>query len=451
MLVFLMASTIQAQSKKSSPPNLLLFMADDCSYYDLGCYGSLDSKTPNIDKFASEGMRFTKGYQAAPMCSPTRHNLYTGIWPVRTGAYPNHTKANQDVKSIVHHLKAVGYRIALIGKSHVGPQSVFPFEYVPLMANNELNVTAIDTFMTSCKAQKKPFCLFVMSNQPHEPWNKGNPRLFDSQKIKLPPFYVDIPETRNNFVKYLAEINFMDQEFGTLLGTLEKNGLKDRTAVVFLSEQGNSLPFAKWTCYDSGVHAAIIVRWPGKVKPGVVSNAMVEYGDIVPTFLEMARTQPLAPVDGKSFVSVLTGKKIEHKLYTYSLQTSRGIGNGGEYYGIRSVADKKYRYIINLTPEAEFQNYTTHSPLFKKWLELAKTDTLAQQLTYRYQHRPAIELFDLEKDPYCLYNIASNPENKTVVTRMDKALKDWMAYCGDKGQATEMEALEHMNKSRKEE
>lgn len=441
-------TSVTLNAQVHDKPNLVLFMADDCSYFDLGCYGSVDSKTPNIDKFAGEGLRFTNAFQAAPMCSPTRHNLLTGLWPVKTGAYPNHTFAKDGTLSIVHHLRPAGYKVALIGKSHVQPKSVFPWDlYAPLTKSNDINFAAVDSFITACTAKHEPFCLIVTSNQPHTPWNKGNPTLFNPEKIKLPPYYVDVPETRTGFCKYLAEINYMDQEFGTLLGKLDKKKLADKTVVVYLSEQGNSLPFAKWTCYDAGVHSACVVRWPGKIKPNTTSGAIVEYVDVLPTFLEIAAVKPSVPLDGKSFVPVLKGEAKEHKQYTFSLQTTRGIYSGSEYYGIRSVADKKYRYILNLTPEIDFQNTETKGRLFKQWQLKAQSDTLARWITDKYQHRPAIELYDLENDRFCMNNIAGKPENKAIVERMDKALKEWMASCGDEGQGTEMKAPEHQYKN----
>jgi len=444
ILLFAVISAITLSAQIKQKPNLILFLADDCSYYDIGCYGSADSKTPTIDRFAEESMFFTKGYQSAPMCSPTRHNLYTGIWPVKTGAYPNHTFAKEGTISIIQHLKPAGYKVALIGKSHVNPESVFPWDlYVPLTKSNDVDFEAVDSFIQACQANHQPFCLFVTSNQPHTPWNKGNPGLFNPDKLKLPPFYVDIPETRKDMCRYLAEINYMDGEFNTLLKTIDKYNLKDKSVVVYLSEQGNSHPFAKWTCYDAGVHSAFIVRWPGVIKPKSKSDAIVEYVDIVPTFLEIAGTLPLGPLDGKSIVPLLKGEKKDNKQYTFSLQTTRGIYSGSEYYGIRSVADKKYRYIVNLTPEATFQNTETAKPFFKHWLEKAETDSNAKWITEKYQHRPGIELYDLENDKYCIKNIADMAENKAIVERMDKALREWMASCGDEGQATEMKALEH--------
>lgn len=445
-----LAFTVNAQT--SEKPNLVLFMADDCSYYDLGCYGSADSQTPNIDRFATEGIRFTRAYQAAPMCSPTRHNLLTGIWPVKSGAYPNHTTAKEGTMSIVQQLKPAGYQVALVGKSHVHPEAVFPWDlYAPLTKSNDINFAAIDSFINVCNENHRPFCLFVMSNQPHTPWNKGNPEMFQPEKVKLPPSFVDIPETRKDFCKYLAEVNYMDGEFGTLLDKIDKYNLANRSVVVYLSEQGNSFPFAKWTCYDVGVRSACIVRWPGKIETGTTSDAIIEYVDIVPTFLEIAGTKPIAPLDGKSIVPLLTRETLEHKQYTFSLQTTRGIINGSDYYGIRSVADKKYRYIINLSPEAIFQNAETKGKLFARWKEIAENNSFAREITYRYQHRPEVELYDIENDVYCVNNIANNPENRDILKQMNQVLTEWMVSCGDKGQETEMEALLHLYRGSKEE
>lgn len=438
------ALSLTAIQAKASKPNFVLFIADDCSFYDLGCYGSPDSKTPNIDNFAKEGMLFTQCYQACPMSSPTRHNLYTGVWPVKSGAYPNHTNANRGTLSVVQQLHPNGYKVALIGKSHVGPDSVFPWDlYVPLR-NGELNFPAIEKFISDCKKNKTPYCLIVASNQPHTPWNKGDASQFDADKLTVPPIYVDSPFTRERLTHYLGEINFMDAEFGNVLSILNKENDTDNDVVIYLSEQGNSLPFAKWTCYDAGVHSGCIVRWPGHIKPGVKSNALVEYVDILPTVLDIIGVKPISHLDGKSFLGVLKGKTDKHKQYTFSLQTSRGIIAGPDYYGIRSVYDGHYRYIVNLTPDVTFKNTETASQLFKSWIQIGKTDRNARFLTNRYQHRPAVELYDVIKDPFCLNNLAEDgKDHSDIINPLDKALKQWMTDCGDKGQETELEAFKH--------
>ena len=106
--------------KLMANPNFVFIIADDCTFRDIGCYGG-QAKTPNIDKLATEGMQFSRCFQAAPMCSPTRHNLYTGIYPVKSGAYPNHTFVKEGIKSVAHYLKPQGYRVVLSGKTHINP------------------------------------------------------------------------------------------------------------------------------------------------------------------------------------------------------------------------------------------------------------------------------------------------------------------------------------------
>lgn len=435
----------QAEKPKNESPNMVLFISDDCTFSDLGCYGSPDSKTPNIDRLAGQGMLFERAYQACAVSSPTRHNLYTGIWPMKTGAYPNHTMAEPGTKSIIHHLRPAGYRVALIGKSHVAPDEVFPWDlHVDFNKGAELNFDALDGFIKECCEDGVPFCVFVASSEPHSPWNKGDASQFDPDSVKLPPMYVDIPETRAAFVRYLAEINYMDAQVGRVMEILDHHKVADNSAMVFTSEQGNSFPFAKWTCYDQGVHTALIIRWPGVAKPGSRSGAIVEYVDIVPTFLDMAGAEPQSPLDGESFVPILEGRRDKHKTYTYSQHTSRGIIAGPEYFGTRSVADEKYRYIINFTPEVPFMNTEINGRLFKLWVQKGEEgDAHARAMTHNYRWRPARELYDTASDPYCMNNLAEDPAYAKEVERLNEKLRAWMKECGDKGQETEMEALQH--------
>ena len=127
ILSLLICFTLKVFAETPTTPNIVFILADDCTKYDIGCYGSPDSKTPTIDSLAAYGMKFNRCYQAAPMCSPTRHSIYSGLYPVRSGAYPNHTNAYDDVKSASHYLKPLGYRVALTGKTHIAPTSVFDF------------------------------------------------------------------------------------------------------------------------------------------------------------------------------------------------------------------------------------------------------------------------------------------------------------------------------------
>ncbi len=432
---------------EKTKPNFVFIIADDCTYRDIGCYGG-QAHTPNIDKLASEGMRFTHCFQAAPMCSPTRHNIYTGLYPVKSGAYPNHTFAKDGTKSVVHYLKPLGYRVALSGKRHISPQEVFPFEYSG--KGNNPDMDAIDKLMGECRAGKTPFCLFACSNEPHSPWNKGDASRYDAAKLKLPPYFVDTAETRENMTRYLAEITYYDWQVGQILGLLDKHGLSDNTLVIVVSEQGSSFPFAKWTCYDNGLQSAFIARWPGKIKPGTVNDAMIEYLDVLPTYIEAAGGKPPRVLDGRSLLPVLFGKTTEHKQYVFGEMTTRGIINAPEHFGIRSIRSRKFKYVWNFTPEVKFQNACTNDKegIFKSWREKAQTDPDAADKVRRYEHRPGEELFDIVKDPYEWNNLAGDPRYAEVKKDLRRRLLEWMRANGDKGQQTELEADMHLARNR---
>ncbi len=442
--MFAGVSSVSWGSHGKKKPNFMFIIADDCTYHDIGCYGG-QAHTPNIDKLATEGMRFTHCFQAAPMCSPTRHNIYTGLYPVKSGAYPNHAFAEDGTKSVVHYLKPLGYRVALSGKKHISPREVFPFEY---SGKRNPDFEAVDNLMRECKESDTPFCLFACSNEPHSPWNKGDPARYDAAKLKLPPYFVDTEETRECMTRYLAEITYYDWQVGQILGLLDKHGVADNTLVIVVSEQGSAFPFGKWTCYDTGLQSAFIARWPGRIKPGTVSDAMIEYLDVLPTYIEAAGGTPPAVLDGKSLLPVLFGKKNEHKQYVFGEMTTRGIINAPKHFGIRSIRSRKYKYVWNFTPEVKFTNACTKSSIFESWREKAKTDSDAAEKVRRYQHRPEEELYDIIKDPYEWNNLADDPEYAEVKIRLRNRLLEWMRAVGDKGQQTELEAPQHLARNR---
>ncbi|MEE8452009.1 MAG: sulfatase [Thermoguttaceae bacterium] len=441
-----MGVCVASGEEEPTRPNFVFVIADDCTFRDIGCYGG-QAHTPNIDKLATQGMRFTQCFQAAPMCSPTRHNIYTGLYPVKSGAYPNHTFAKPGTKSVVHYLEPLGYRVALSGKRHINPRDVFPFE--SLGSGNNPDFEAIDGFLSECRENQTPFCLFACSNEPHSPWNKGDASRYDPAKVKLPPYFVDTPITRDDMSHYLAEITYYDGQVGQCLDLLEKHGMVDNTLVIVVSEQGSSFAFGKWTCYDTGLQSAMIARWPGKVAPGVVCDALVEYVDVLPTYVEAAGGTPDAVLDGKSLLPVLLGKATEHKRHVFGEMTTRGIINGSDHFGIRSVRSRQYKYIWNFTPETPFRNACVKSAAFRSWQEAAADDPDAADKVHRYQHRPGEELYDVTKDRYEWTNLADDPAHAEVKAELRAELLAWMKACGDKGQQTELEARDHQGGGRK--
>ncbi len=451
-MLFLITTKLLSQEKQGDKINIVFILADDCTIWDIGCYGSKDSKTPNIDKLASEGIKFNHCYQAAPMCSPTRHNIYTGLYPVKTGAYPNHSNAYSDTKSIVQYLKPLGYRVALSGKKDVGPDEIFSFEDIDKIYKPASN--SIDGFLKNVKETNEPFALMICSNEPHDPWTKGDANLFNPELITLPPNTIDTKEFREAYVRYLAEVNYLDGQVGKILELIDKYAFKENTLVVFASEQGNLLPFNKWSLYEAGVKSALIARLPKFIKPGIESEAIVEYTDLLPTFIDLAGGKIPKNLDGKSLVPLFKKPKGILKNYSFSIQTTRGIARGSDYYGSRAIVNDRYRYILNLTPEAEFKNLINNPKTdesserkaywYHSWEERAKEDAFAQNIITKNKYRPKEELFDIIDDKWCLNNLAANPDYTKIKEKLSKELLKWMENCGDKGQETELEAFEHM-------
>ena len=431
----------------AAKPNMVFIIADDCTYRDIGCYGG-QAHTPSIDGLAEQGMRFTRCFQAAPMCSPTRHNIYTGLYPVKSGAYPNHTYVDEGTLSVVQYLGDLGYRVAQSGKTHVSPSSVFAWER--LKGDKNPNFEDVDRFMGDCKTKSQPFCLLLCSNEPHTPWNKGDASQYPPEKVELPPYFVDTPETRDAMSRYLAEITYYDGQVGEAMALLDKHAIADNTLLIVVSEQGSALPFAKWTCYDSGLQSALVARWPGKIKPGSVNEAMIEYVDLLPTFVEAAGGTPDPNLDGKSLLPVFGGKQ-EHKEFVFGEMTTKGIINGSVHFGIRSVRSETHKLIWNFTPDVEFRNACTKTKEFQSWEAAAAAgDANAAKLVRNYKVRPEIELYDVINDPLEMNNLADSPEYASVKKELRAELDRWMKDCGDLGQEMEVRARERQGRGRKD-
>tara|TARA_R110000850_G_scaffold157126_2_gene281288 strand:+ start:542 stop:1954 length:1413 start_codon:yes stop_codon:yes gene_type:complete len=441
-LFVLLSSSVLWTGFSSERPNLLLFLADDMTYTDLGCYGNPDVKTPSIDQLAEEGVLFTRCYNSAPTCSPLRQSLYTGLYPIRSGAHPNHSRVYVGVKSIPHYLEPLGYRVAIVGKRHEAPAEAFPFEYLggshgdsgKTPDGEDLPLAAAREFMA--RDVDQPWCLVVASNQPHTAWNRGDASAYPPNDLTVPPYLVDTPETRDGLSRYYAEITYMDGQVKTVMDMLEGLGQAEDTAFLWLSEQGSQLPFGKWTCYDTGIHAAAVMRWPGVVESGVVTDALVSYVDVVPTWVELAGGDPEPfELDGESFVEVLRGDAVAHHEAVFATNTTRGIYNGSEAFATRSATDGEWLYIRNLHPEERFQNSITEKDgIYRSWKSVETR--FARERVNAYQQRAAEELYDLETDPWCLDNLFGQVGDRGLSAKLNA----WMEQQGDEGDVTERDA-----------
>ena len=421
-------------------PNFLIIIADDCTYNDLAIYGGRNVRTPHIDRLAREGMVFTRAYLSVAMCLPCRTELYTGLYPARSGACWNHSAARPGTLSIVHHLRALGYRVGLAGKKHVSPATSFPFEDVPgITGNCVAEVTYFDPagireFM-ACDGDE-PFCLVVGLVEPHCPWTMGDYEHFDQAALELPPYMADTAATRRDYAKYLAEIEVLDERVGQTLAALDQSGQADNTLVIFTSEQGAQFPGCKWTNWDTGVHTGFIVRWPGRVEPGRRTDAMIQYADVAPTLVEAAGGDPDAcGFDGTSFLSVLLGESDRHRDFAYFMHNN--IPEGPPY-PIRSVTDGTYHYIRNLIPDALYiekhlMGESRWHDYWPSWLFDSTFNEHTRALVYRYMRRPPEQLYRLDEDPFEMNNLADDPEHADAKDRLSAELDRWIAEQGDPG------------------
>ena len=379
-------------------PNILLYMADDMTWRDANTFGNAAVHTPTLDRLAEEGTTFTHVFTATAMCSPTRHMLYNGQYPVRSGAYPNHAKARLGTKSMVHYLRALGYRVGLAGKSHVAPDSVYRFER---LAWGHPDLDAIRRFITRSTSQ--PFALIVASPQPHRPWRHGDASRYDPASLELPPNFVDTPETRDALSRYYAEITYLDDEFGSVLRILENNGVADDTLTMFYNEQGMAVPLVKATLYEAGVRGSLIARWGDRIPAGRTTDALVQINDLLPTWIEAAGGEPAPAIEGRSFLHLLLEPGPGHRDVVYGIHTNTGQVADLDPYPIRSIRDRRYKLIWNLAHENRVTNQFTerdHVGFYFSWRARAETDAYARTLVERYERRPEFELYDLQEDPH---------------------------------------------------
>lgn len=432
-------TAVSGLAQENKKPNILVIIADDMARCELGCYGGKNLQTPNIDKVASEGMMMTNNFASVAMSVPIRASMYTGLYPAHHGSYQNHKATYRHLKSVTHYMSELGYRVGRTGKDHPSNQPrVYNFENIPgfevncIKSHPALSTTdGITEFMR--RSSEQPFCLFVCSINSHMPWDAGNASEFDADKVVLPPNCADTRKTRQEFCNYLAEIRLFDNEVGMVMEALRDAGADEETMVILLSEQGPQMPFGKWTCYRYGQSSAMIVRYPGKIKAGSKSDALVQYEDILPTMIDAAGGGKVPELDGVSQLDVLLGRKAGKREWVYGMHNNNPEG---PVYPIRSIQDKRYKLILNLMPDSTYHEkhmMCEGDNIWQSWLQSARTDRRAAWLSEHFVHRPAIEFYDHKKDPWELDNLATNPKHAKRIELMTRELRRWMEEQGDRG------------------
>ena len=446
-LLFLLLAVQRSALAGDERPNFLIILADDCTYNDLPMYGGQNARTPHLEGLARQGLTFDRAYVSMAMCQPCRAELYTGQYPLRNGCAWNHSASRPGTRSLPQHLGALGYRVGLAGKVHVLPPEAFPFEVVAGFDTNCVRnptqphrLDEVREFIT--RREDQPFCLVVSLVEPHVPWVMGDASKYPPRQLKLPPNIADTPRTRQDFARYLAEITYMDSQVGEILATLADAQAADRTLVLFSSEQGAQFPGCKWTNWDTGLHTALIARWPGKVPAGQRTAALVQYADVAPTLVELAggnSSEPAFAFDGTSFAAVLSGRQTEHRRFAYGAHNNIPEGPA---FPIRTVTDGQWRYIRNLTPDELYiekhlmgiqGSGELNNPYWHTWVGTAWDNPDTYRLVKRYMKRPAEELYHTATDPYEMADLADDPGSAEIKARLSGELDRWLAEQNDPG------------------
>lgn len=417
-------------------PNLVVFLSDDHSVLDSTVYGATDIKTPNMQRLAAAGMTLDRAFVASPSCAPSRAALLTGLMPARNGAEANHSKPRAELKKLPAYLKEVGYEVVAFGKvSHYQHTGDYGFDFFAHDKYHEDICVAEAIKWLRARQSTKPLCLFVGTNWPHVPWPE-TPEGYEAAKVLMPATHVDTPHTRESRAKYYAAVSRMDRDLGDVFDAA-RAVLGNDTFFLTTSDHGAQWPFGKWSCYDGGIRTPMIAVWPGRIKPGSRTSAMVSWIDILPTLVDVAGGAAPREIDGRSFAGVLRGQAAQHRDRIFTTHSADGRFN---IYPIRSVRTADWKYIRNLHPDYYF---STHVDLVKSqsggggyfatWEEKAKTDPAAAAVVKRYHERPSEELYDLQADPLELKNLAADPRQATRLAELRAEVTAWMKANGDEG------------------
>lgn len=447
------AGAVLKRADGAPPPNIVVIFSDDHSAPFVGCYG-YPVKTPNLDRFAAEGMRFERAFTTAPQCVPSRASYMTGRSPqaARVGRFIN--PVPRDVPILpellrleagyfsgvcrrIHHLDGAGSGLTreIMARNHL---MTMPdrLDYVDTSGPGN-TVSRVSEFLGKVPSGR-PFFLWVNFNDPHHPWDA--PKVNDPASLPLPPDWPDLPELRADLARYLDEVARMDGEFQSVLDLLAKRGLDKNTLVVFAGDNGSALPHGKGSLHERGLQVPLLVRWPGVVVPGSVTNALFSGEDLTPTLLEAAGLKGRAPMTGVSQVPVLRDAKASVRSYVFGMREPHGSvvfneGTNANGYDLgRSVRDDRYKLIINYTPAMNYAPVdSAQDPGWKAVKAAHAAGKLApeHEALYFKSPRAILELYDLQADPYEMKNLAGQKELAAIERKLRAALHEKMIIDSD--------------------
>lgn len=446
-------------AQAADKPNILFLLSDDHSYPYLGCYGNKDVRTPTLDRFAGEGLRFDRMFVSCPQCVPSRAALMTGQSPVAVRMVRFTSPLPEGVAALPDLLRGkAGYFTGVGGRSYHldGPAKVG--KNAAPVTTEVLNRLELRTFtkrvdfvdqggkskhseilgrFLDAAPKDQPWFFWLGFNDPHHPWDTqakdGRP---DPAKLTVPPHLPDLPGVREDLASYLAEIEHLDGDVAGVLALLEERGLSKNTLIVFMGDNGMAMPHGKGALTDPGIAVPLLVRWPGVVKPGGVTQELISGEDFAPTMLEAAGVTPPKEMSGRSFLKHLRGEAFEGRKYIFAERGPHG-GDGNMKPDIlasafdlaRCVRSANWKLIYNCTPHQAVAPVDSQRNPSWQQMQAAKAEgKLAPEFVRAYFTTPraTFELYNLEADPGELNNLSGQPQHAEIERELKAALSEKM-------------------------
>lgn len=428
-------------------PNFILLISDDISYNDLGCYGSVDARTPHIDALAKEGILFTNAYLTTSSCSPSRSSIITGRYPHNTGeASELHRPISWHIPSFPGALRDAGYYTALAGKDHMTwspapegktpPTEAFDKKYGAKIKGNSGGHGNWLTALAECP-EEQPFFLWLAALDAHRVWDGRHewdeslygPK-YDPTQLTLPPAFVDTPATREDFAAYLLEVTRFDYFVGQVVDQLKKDGKFENTYLFVVADNGRPFPRAKTRLIDDGMKTYFVASGPSIKAPGTISRSLISVIDIAPTVAELAGIEKPETFQGRSLTPVYADTTASIRPFAFSEHNWHDY----EAHG-RSIRDGRWLYMRNSRPQLALQGPadSNKSPSYQDLLSAAESSEPLTpiQSDVILTPRPEVELFDTQGDPHQIHNLAGDPAYSSIESRLSAALDHWIQKTGD--------------------
>ena len=347
LIIILFYVSFFKTSAQDTRPNIIVFIADDVSWNDLGCYGNSIVQTPNIDQLADAGLKFSNFYLTASSCSPSRNSILTGRYPHNTGAAELHTEPPINILSFPELLRADNYYTVQAGKFHMGEYARRGFDRMYDKAD-EVGDGGESKWVGSIKERprNRPFFMWFAAYDAHRNWGPNEfAGAHDPDMIAPPSYLSDDKETRLDLAKYYDEIKRFDHYIGEVVRELHNQKVLDNTLIIIMSDNGRPFPHSKTRLNDRGMKSPFILHWPDKINGGNVCTELLSAVDIAPTILKLAGISIPDEFQGHSFDRLINAPESAFRNYVFAEHNWHDY----EAHG-RMVRNTEFMYILNSRP-----------------------------------------------------------------------------------------------------